>query len=112
MSTAYQVAACRLYHGRKPERDAKYLRFVRSHPCAVCGIWRGVESAHSGPRGLSTRADDRSAIPLCHKHHRVANDSLHTLGPVRFEDAHELSIASIQAELQTEFDRWKGGSRA
>jgi hypothetical protein len=104
MIQAYQLAPGPLYQRSKPEEDRMYLAFVRSHPCAVCGSWRGVEAAHTGPRGLSTRASDRSAINLCRRHHQRGNDSLHTLGPVQFEQVHHISIREIQGELNREYD--------
>jgi hypothetical protein len=83
-----------------PVRDRKYLAWVRTQPCAVCGSWRWVESAHTGPRGLSQKADDRQAIPLCRVHHQRGNLSLHKLGPVRFARLYHLDVAELIGELQ------------
>ncbi|HEY2013861.1 MAG TPA: hypothetical protein VGH38_10195 [Bryobacteraceae bacterium] len=104
MNVAYRLAPGLMYRKSPPEQDAAFLRFVRSHPCSVCGTWRGVEACHTGPRGLSTRSDDRSAIPLCRRHHRTNSDSLHALGPLKFEERHRVSIRAIQAELNREYD--------
>jgi hypothetical protein len=92
-----------------PTRDRKYLAWVRAQPCAVCGSWRYIESAHTGPRGLSQKADDRQAIPLCRGHHSRGNLSLHKLGPVRFARLYHLEVAQIIRELREMF---LGASRA
>lgn len=61
-----------------------YLMFVRCQPCRM---WMNdpcegkVEAHHAGrDRGLSQRAHDSTAIPLCHKHHRNWHDAS---GPFR-----------------------------
>ena len=92
-----------------PTRDRKYLAWVRAQPCAVCGSWRYIESAHTGPRGLSQKADDRQAIPLCRGHHSRGNLSLHKLGPVRFARLYHLEVAQMIVELQ---EMYLGASRA
>lgn len=107
MNTTFRIAPGAFYSGRAPQQDRTYLAFVRSHPCAVCGDWRNVESCHTGPRGLSTRSDDRSAINLCRKHHRLNNDSLHALGPVKFEERHNVVIAELREQLNEEYDALK-----
>ena len=83
----------------KPRRDSRYLQWVRTLPCAVCGTARNVEAAHTGAHGLGQKAPDSTAIPLCVAHHRTANDSYHKLGPRKFAEVHKLDIAGIVAEL-------------
>lgn len=83
----------------KPIRNPQYLRWVRSLPCAVCGAMRHVEAAHTGPRGLSQKSSDTSAIPLCARHHRTGDDSYHKLGPRRFSEAHRLDIPALVRRL-------------
>lgn len=49
-----------------------YLDWIRSQPCFVCD--RGAPSHahhHTGRRGLSQRAHDHDAMPLCHDCHRT-----------------------------------------
>lgn len=53
-------------------RSVKYLRFVKSLPCAVPGCRHGgsyVEAAHFGPRAASRKVHDFLAVPLCRPHH-------------------------------------------
>lgn len=70
-----------LRNSRTHLEDPKYLRWVRSQPCAIPGCTSGfIESAHIGPRGFGVRCDDRQAIPLCAGHHRTRRDAHHVLG--------------------------------
>ncbi len=52
--------------------DPAHLAWVRRQPCAVCGTTRNVEAHH--PRlgnGMSRKAPDREAFPLCFLHHQL-----------------------------------------
>lgn len=65
------TVACGLaFQKSVPERDAKYLAFVRTHPCALCGKRFGIEAAHFGPHGFGSKASDYQAMPLCRSCHR------------------------------------------
>jgi hypothetical protein len=83
----------------KPDRDPKYLRWIRTLPCSVCRTTRNIEAAHTGPHGLGRKAPDSTAIPLCAKHHRIADDCYHKLGPRKFARIHKLNIPEIVAGL-------------
>ena len=83
----------------KPQRNSRYLAWIRTQPCVVCGATRGIEAAHTGPHGLGQKSPDSSAIPLCHKHHRTGKDSYHRLGPRRFSEVHNLDIPDIVRRL-------------
>jgi len=83
----------------KPIRSPLYLQWIRTLPCSVCRATRAVEAAHTGPHGLGQKSPDRSAIPLCARHHRTGNDSYHKLGPRRFAEVHQLNIQVIVARL-------------
>ena len=85
----------------KPQRNPRYLAWIRTHPCLVCGSKRGIEAAHTGPHGLGQKSPDSSVIPLCAKHHRTGNDSYHRLGPRRFAELHNLDIPAIVRRLNT-----------
>ena len=58
---------------RTRERDVDYMLWVRKLPCAAREFDHGcdghVEADHAGRRGLGQKADDRTCIPLCRKHH-------------------------------------------
>lgn len=54
--------------------DRQHLEWVASLPCAICGVKRQIQVHHllkpySGRRGLSMRAGDDNALPLCFEHH-------------------------------------------
>lgn len=83
----------------KPIRSARYLAWIRTLPCIICGSRKGVEAAHTGPRGLGQKSSDLSAIPLCYRHHRTGNDSYHRLGARRFAEVHDLDIPAIVQRL-------------
>jgi hypothetical protein len=85
----------------KPHRNPRYLAWIRTQPCLVCGSRRGIEAAHTGPHGLGQKSPDTSAIPLCAKHHRTGRDSYHRLGPRQFARVHQLDIESTVRRLTT-----------
>jgi len=85
----------------KPERNPRYLAWIRTLPCVVCGARRGIEAAHTGPHGLGQKSSDRSVIPLCVRHHRTGNDSYHRLGARKFAQVHHLDIPAIVRRLNT-----------
>ena len=83
----------------KTPRNARYLRWIRSLPCAVCGSLPS-EAAHTGSNGgMKLKASDYSCIPLCHDHHTAAADSIHRLGKAEFECRHDLDIKALVKRL-------------
>jgi hypothetical protein len=84
----------------KPTRNLKYLAWIRTLPCLVCGVTTGIEAAHTGPHGMAQKSPDTSAIPLCVKHHRTGRDSYHKLGARAFERHHQLDIGAVVARLR------------
>jgi len=85
----------------RPQRNPRYLAWIRTQPCCVCGSTRGIEASHTGPHGIGQKSPDSSAIPLCARHHRTGNDSYHRLGPRRFSEKHNLDILSIVRMLNS-----------
>jgi hypothetical protein len=85
----------------KPLRDPRYLAWIRTLPCVVCRVPRGIEVSHTGPHGLGQKSSDFSAIPLCYRHHRTGRDSYHRLGPQKFAQEHDLDIPAIVRRLNT-----------
>lgn len=99
--------------------DKAYLNFIRSLECCVCANDRVMEcgciqqhsrteAAHTGPHGIGSKSDDRTAIPLCCEHHREGLDSYHRLGPSLFQQIHGINIAATVAELNERFDAEAG----
>ena len=85
----------------KPTRNLRYLAWIRTLPCLVCGRTTGIEAAHTGPHGMGQKSPDASAVPLCARHHRTGHDSYHKLGPRAFERHHQVDIAVIVRHLNT-----------
>ena len=83
----------------KPPRNARYLAWIRTLPCIVCGSDRAIEASHTGPHGLGQKSSDYSAVPLCIKHHRGGPDSYHKLGPRKFSERHGLDLRAIVNRL-------------
>jgi hypothetical protein len=83
----------------KPPRNSRYLAWIRTQPCCVCGSTQHIEASHTGPHGIGQKSPDSSAIPLCARHHRTGNDSYHRLGPRKFSEKHNLNIPAIVRRL-------------
>jgi hypothetical protein len=83
----------------KPARNPRYLAWIRTQPCCVCGSKKAIEASHTGPHGLGQKSPDTSAIPLCATHHRTGDDSYHRLGPRKFAQKHNLDIPAIVRKL-------------
>ncbi len=90
---------------RGPERDAKYLAWIRRLPCAACRIEGRSEAAHTGDHGISQKSSDYSAIPLCAACHRTGPHSYHRLGRDAFERAWGADCAEIARGLVAEWTR-------
>lgn len=55
----------------KTFRSKKYLEFIRSQPCILCGCEEDIQAHHTASAGIALRGSDYSAIPVCPKcHHR------------------------------------------
>jgi hypothetical protein len=81
-------------------RDPKFLKWIKSLPCSVPACTSSyIEAAHTGGHGIGIKAPDRQAIPLCGRHHRSGNDSLHSLNRRKFELKHGIDINGIVAML-------------
>lgn len=88
-------------------KDKAYLEFIAGLPCACCELSSGLqttrtECAHIGDRGLSQRAPDITAVPLCVPHHREGRMSAHVLGK-RFWEHWGIDRDGIIAELQRRY---------
>jgi hypothetical protein len=73
----FEINSPRLYEPGPPQRDPKYLNFIRAIGwCLACGRqcvrWSGkprAQAAHIGPHGLGQKASDYDAVPLCGECH-------------------------------------------
>jgi hypothetical protein len=91
---------------RGPKREEKYRTWIRSLPCATCGIEPAGEAAHTGSDGgMQQKASDFSCIPLCRDCHTVGPFAYHRIGKKAFVRRHELDIASLVKRLNA---CWRG----
>ena len=81
---------------RGPARDWKYRAWIRSLPCAACGIEPAGEAAHTGSDGgMKQKASDFSCIPLCRNCHTMGPYAYHRIGRKEFELRHKVDIAIL-----------------
>lgn len=64
---------------RSRPRFIDYMKWIKRRPCcarilAETTCYGPVEADHAGKRGVGQKADDRTCIPLCRKHHQERND--------------------------------------
>jgi hypothetical protein len=102
---------------RGPPRCPEYLAWIRTLSCAVCSRVHGgsikIEAAHTnavGVRGLSQKASDFSAIPLCSTHHQEGSDSYHRLGEEGFIRKHRLALPELVLALNDRFHLHSGSA--
>lgn len=100
-SSGYPREFVRWMRRMKSVRNLKYLAWIRTLPCLICGRTTGIEAAHTGPHGVGQKSPDLSAIPLCGRHHRTGRDSYHKLGPRVFERRHGIDIRAVVARLNS-----------
>jgi hypothetical protein len=96
---------------RGPARDWKYRAWVRSLPCAACGIEPAGEAAHTGnDGGMRQKASDFSCIPLCRDCHTIGPHAYHSIGRKEFELQHKLDIGRLVQRLNACWNhQWKIG---
>jgi hypothetical protein len=92
-----------------PDRDAKYLVFVRSQPCLICK--RPGSTAHHQPERrkgtMGGKTSDYRAVPLCFDHH---NEGGTELQPGSYDNLswdlwrrYEIDIEDVIARLSLEY---------
>lgn len=112
--------------GNQPERDPKYLAFVRSLNCIPCileqhGVFGRLvlgdpmtlmfalivrtteqsQACHMGPHGIGQKASDYTAIPMCAKHHEQIGSSVNKL------EVLGINYAALVAKLREAFEASK-----
>ena len=97
---ASEIRPRAIFISEKPVRDSKYLAYLRKLCCVTCGSYRLVEAAHFGAHGISQKASDLDALPLCLQCHRTGSKSHHVLGARRFVEVHRLNVGMHQERLR------------
>jgi hypothetical protein len=108
---AWHVLSPAIRRERDPQRSVKYLRYIRTCPCVVCGSNRHIEANHTGPHGLSAKSPDFECIPLCAEHHRTGSHAYHRIGRAKFAEHHHLDIPAL-IQMFNSFYRTKFGGKA
>ncbi|MBI5643316.1 MAG: DUF968 domain-containing protein [Deltaproteobacteria bacterium] len=93
----------------KTYRSDKFLRFVRTLPCCVCGSPETV--AHHTERGMygggiGIKGSDLSGVPLCGYHHQA----LHTIGVNTFLEKYSVSIVEVNRNALMEYVKFLEGA--
>jgi hypothetical protein len=97
----------------KRPRDFAYMAWITCQTCAVCESQHKPQFSksyahHAGQRAFGRKADDRTCIPLCWKHHdRGSSVSIHSLGK-RFWGVYGLDRNRLIAELQERYEAETG----
>lgn len=98
---------------RSRPRDFAYLSWIKAQQCVVCEALRLISfgriyAHHAGQRGLGRKADDKTAIPLCWRHHdRNSPASIHCLGKL-FWVRYGLDRSAVIAELNQRYEAETG----
>jgi hypothetical protein len=51
-------------------RSVRYMAFVRSHPCLICGARADAHHIqYAQPRALGRKTGDQWTVPVCREHH-------------------------------------------
>jgi hypothetical protein len=100
-----------MLHQRQPRKtDPRFLAWIRTLPCLLCGDNTTVEAAHvrmSEPRlgkrqtGKGEKPDDRWVLPLCHAHH----DMQHLKGEKIFWLVHDVNPLAASLVLRLAYER-------
>ena len=78
------------YPKHKRWKSPKYLEYIRSCPCIICG-YKEVDAhhvRHKGSGGTARKPDDYYALPICRLHH-LEN---HQIGKDTFFERHGIDV--------------------
>ncbi len=93
----------------KRPRDFAFMAWIKFQQCIVCESqhqpnFNAVYAHHAGHRAFARKADDRTCIPLCWRHHdRGSSQSIHALGK-RFWVTYGLDRTQVIAELNERYE--------
>jgi hypothetical protein len=91
------------------ERFFDFMWFVKLQPCLLreLGDCEGaIQADHAGlDRGLSQKADDRTCIPMCDKHHRDRTESRGFFFAMTPEQRVDWRLQKIM-QMQARYSRW------
>jgi|GEM_PF-949367 len=89
----------------KPKDEAAHMARLGAMGCLICGE-RPVQLHHATSAGFGRLArTDRRVTPLCPFHHLAdhgPHDSIHGLGPVKFNEKHGIDLLAEAERLWDE----------
>ncbi len=90
-----------MYKKNKTYRSAKYLKFIRSKPCLVCGSKSVPHHESEGfyNSGMGMKPPDTQCLPLCIEHHAER----HRIPAQEFYDNYNIDFKVKMVNLLTEF---------
>jgi hypothetical protein len=95
-------------HPRRRQRAPNHLRWIRTLPCAICGIRRDIHAAHirsASPRhgkfgvGIGEKPDDCWTVPLCSDHHLWDFEAQHQVTEAVFWREHRIDPFALALAL-------------
>jgi hypothetical protein len=96
---------------RRRERDVPYMLWVKRQPCMLRQICPHpsmpvgfattpcegrVEADHMGARGTGQKADDRTCVPMCRRHHSERHAHAGTFFSLTRDDLRAWRTAAIE----------------
>jgi hypothetical protein len=94
-------------------RDFAFMSWITTQTCCVCESQHQPQFSksyahHAGQRAFGRKADDRTCIPLCWRHHdRNSSASIHSLGK-RFWGVYGLDRGALIAEYNERYEMETG----
>ena len=79
--------------------NKKYLDYIRSLPCEVCGKMAIAHHEQITGRGMGTKCSDYETIPLCNDCHRLR----HNRGKYSFWIDYFFTFSTVIRELPVDF---------
>lgn len=76
---------------QKTYRDERYLGYIRTLPCCVCGR-SNAEPHHADTGGVGIKCNDTRAIPLCH----ICHTECHSIGKGTFQERKNVDFKAVQ----------------
>ena len=87
------------YPKSPPLRDRKWLDYIATLPCRVCGSMETVVPAHIGHSSMGMKDSDDAVMPLCYRHHAELDGGNKEKWLVK---------NIIRPELTSAYQAWKG----
>jgi hypothetical protein len=98
------------YFKEKPERNEKYLKFIRSKRCLKCCASINISAHHEqkkGHGGIATKCSDKRTLPLCADCHVLLPKSRHRTSREEFWGKFLGEKIDIEAKIKEFNAEWE-----